>query len=143
MHYFCYFYCEKILLVALREKKKYGRGGQAALTPQLRQNPNPSPWRAGQDSQPPSPIFGEKGKKRLALQSGAGGGWSGELTMLCLRILWTTGVNTSMTTMDRGRSLQCWGDRRTRSVPSWQGPARADRAWSVAPGRAQGQGTQH
>ncbi len=28
-------------------------------------------------------------------------------TMLCLRILWTTGVNTSITTIDRGRSLQC------------------------------------
>lgn len=29
------------------------------------------------------------------------------LTMLCLRILWTTGVNTSITTIDRGRSRQC------------------------------------
>lgn len=37
---------------------------------------------------------------------------SGQLTMLCLRILWTTGVNTSMTTIDRGRSLQCCGQRR-------------------------------
>lgn len=29
------------------------------------------------------------------------------LTMLCLRILWTTGVNTSITTIDRGLSRQC------------------------------------
>lgn len=27
--------------------------------------------------------------------------------MLCLRILWTTGVKTSITTMERGRSRQC------------------------------------
>lgn len=43
----------------------------------------------------------------------------GALTMLCFRILWTTGVNTSMTTMDRGRSRQCWrmtGSMDTRHV---------------------------
>lgn len=34
------------------------------------------------------------------------------LTMLCLRILCTTGVNTSITTMDRGRSRQCCNEQR-------------------------------
>jgi len=33
------------------------------------------------------------------------------LTMLCLRILCTTGVNTSITTMDRGRSRQCCNEQ--------------------------------
>lgn len=51
--------------------------------------------------------------------------------MLCFRILWTTGVNTSMTTMDRGRSLQCWGDGSTWSgtglVGSGGAPASPDR----------------
>ena len=51
--------------------------------------------------------------------------------MLCFRILWTTGVNTSMTTMDRGRSLQCWGDSSTWSgtglVGSGGAPASPDR----------------
>lgn len=44
---------------------------------------------------------------------------SGQLTMLCLRILWTTGVNTSMTTIDRGRSLQCCGQRRETVTMGW------------------------
>ena len=58
-------------------------------------------------------------------------GGPGQLTMLCFRILWTTGVNTSMTTMDRGRSLQCWGDGSTWSgtglVGSGGAPASPDR----------------
>lgn len=49
--------------------------------------------------------------------------------MLCLRILWTTGVNTSMTTMDRGRSLQCWGDRRTWLALSLGPSPREHGAW--------------
>jgi len=32
---------------------------------------------------------------------------AGELTVLCFRIRWTTGVNSSMTIWDLGLSLQC------------------------------------
>lgn len=38
------------------------------------------------------------------------------LTMLCLRILWTTGVKTSITTIERGRSRQCCNTQRWASA---------------------------
>lgn len=138
-HYFCYFYCEKILLVAVGGKK-HGQGGQAALTPQLKQNPTPSPWLSGPASRRRSPDLQGREKDKTGLQSW-GGGWGTHHVML-------------EDSLDHGREhfddhhgpgpLSAVLGRQNDTVGAEpaarsQGPA----AWHVAPGRAQGRGAQY
>lgn len=113
--------------VVLLEKDRT-KGRQAAQKPQHKQNLKDSPWLSGQPT--PPQISGKvKGWGGLVLSSSGFTVREGrELTMLCLRILWTTGVNTSMTTMERGRSLQCWGNGKTWSALRPAGSSRGPRA---------------